>query len=552
MALGARIGLVVLFSMGFFICLITALRMATLPLSLKTTDITWDAAPTNLWSFIEAATGVICACLISLRKGVAALWPSRWRCGKSKSGAYRQYDDNELNGNELRVLGTRKGTDAPPSYAMGTSKGDNNGNSATYVDISPSESQEHIIKASKAMAQVKTSRPRSSSSRCEDLMTKKDALDLAIVGGGIAGVTLAIGLLTRSPNMHITLYESASAFGEIGAGIGFEPVMVRTMGLIDPRIATAYKRCNQGNTMTEPPRWLTLSVGDERKKGVKMGEEIFYMPARRGPRGGVHRAHFLDELVKLIPKGIAQFKKRLTNVTEAEDGSGDALLHFADGTTTQHHAVLGCDGTKSRTRSIVLGDSEASQAVFSGKYAYLVAFSSRPTWEEPGWVVQASRDDMLNDFKHFSPTVRAIIENVQKPDIWALFDHPHASTYYATKPLVCLVGDAAHASTSHQAGGAGMGIEDVFILSELLSQCSAKSDIKKAFHAFDELRRPRSQKMVKTSREAGMMWDFEGEGIGDDLEALKHNASSMLDWVWDYEILDDLTRAKGIMGEVGV
>lgn len=445
-------------------------------------------------------------------------------------------------------------------------------------------------------------------------MTKKDALDLAIVGGGIAGVTLAIGLLTRSPNMHITLYESASAFGEIGAGIGFEPVMVRTMGLIDPRIATAYKRCNQGNTMTEPPRWLTLSVGDERKKGVKMGEEIFYMPARRGPRGGVHRAHFLNELVKLIPKGIAQFKKRLTNVMEAEDGSGDALLHFADGTTTQHHAVLGCDGIKSRTRSIVLGDSEASQAVFSGKYAYrglipmeraaeimgeriprishmylgyhghvltfpianetllngitycylrfffrmmtdcltVVAFSSRPTWEEPGWVVQASRDDMLNDFKHFSPTVRAIIENVQKPDIWALFDHPHASTYYATKPLVCLVGDAAHASTSHQAGGAGMGIEDVFILSELLSQCSAKSDIKKAFHAFDELRRPRSQKMVKTSREAGMMWDFEGEGIGDDLEALKHNASSMLDWVWDYEILDDLTRAKGIMGEVGV
>ena len=159
---------------------------------------------------------------------------------------------------------------------------------------------------------------------------------------------------------------------------------------------------------------------------------------------------------------------------------------------------------------------------------------------------------MVDDFKHFNPTVRAIIENVQKPDIWALVDHPPAPTYYATKPLVCLVGDAAHASTSHQAGGAGMGIEDVLILSELLSQCSAKSDIEKSFHAFDEVRRPRSQKMVETSREAGMMWDFEGEGIGDDLEALKRKALDMLDWMWDYEILDDLARAKEMMGSEGV
>jgi salicylate hydroxylase len=49
---------------------------------------------------------------------------------------------------------------------------------------------------------------------------------------------------------------------------------------------------------------------------------------------------------------------------------GDALLHFADGSTAKHSAVLGCDGIKSRTRSLVLGDSEATDAVFSGKYAY--------------------------------------------------------------------------------------------------------------------------------------------------------------------------------------
>mgnify|MGYP004504719097 CR=1 FL=1 len=49
---------------------------------------------------------------------------------------------------------------------------------------------------------------------------------------------------------------------------------------------------------------------------------------------------------------------------------GDAVLHFADGTTAQHTAVFGCDGIKSRIRPIVLADADPAPAVFSGKYAY--------------------------------------------------------------------------------------------------------------------------------------------------------------------------------------
>jgi salicylate hydroxylase len=201
-------------------------------------------------------------------------------------------------------------------------------------------------------------------------MTEDRSLSLGIVGGGIAGLTLTVALLTKCPHIRITLYESAEAFGEIGAGVGFSPNMVRTMGLIDPRIAAAFERCSKGNTVTDPPKWFTVRVGDERKKDVKLGEEIFVIPGRRGPSGGVHRAHFLDELVKLVPEGVAQFKKRAIDVTEAMDDSGDAVLHFADGSTAQHSAILGCDGIKSRIRSIVLGDSDAAKAVFSGKYAY--------------------------------------------------------------------------------------------------------------------------------------------------------------------------------------
>jgi salicylate hydroxylase len=176
-----------------------------------------------------------------------------------------------------------------------------------------------------------------------------------------------------------------------------------------------------------------------------------------------------------------------------------------------------------------------------------VAFASRSTWEDTNWVVQASREDMLKDFQHWDPKVHTLMANVQKPDIWALFNHLPASTYYSTEPLVCLVGDAAHASTPHQGSGAGMCVEDAYILSQMLSKCQRKDDLKTAFKAYDAVRRPRSQKVVKTSREAGQLWDLEGEGVRDDLQTLEQNATSRMSWIWDHNILDDLQAAQEIL-----
>jgi len=155
----------------------------------------------------------------------------------------------------------------------------------------------------------------------------------------------------------------------------------------------------------------------------------------------------------------------------------------------------------------------------------------------------------MEDFKHFIPAAQKIIENMQKPNIWALFYHLPAATYYTTKPLICLVGDAAHASTPQQGSGAGMCIEDVHVLSELLSACRQKEQLTNVFHAYDAVRRPRSQKLVATSKEAGKLWEFEGEGVGDDLDALRSNALSRMDWVWDHEISEDLMTAKLMMKE---
>ncbi|KAF2621930.1 hypothetical protein BU25DRAFT_481224 [Macroventuria anomochaeta] len=173
MSIGSRIGLVMLFCIGFFICLTTALRMATLPLTLRTNEPSWESAPTNLWSFIESATGVICACLISLRQSVCALWPKRWRSRKGTSSGQCRY----CNSDGPSIIGSghsqqRDGTGAgnTSGYRMGDVTGSRKGVRETYASTSPSESQEQIVGRAKTEAHVTTTMDgRKSVSESDDL-----------------------------------------------------------------------------------------------------------------------------------------------------------------------------------------------------------------------------------------------------------------------------------------------------------------------------------------------------------------------------------------------
>jgi hypothetical protein len=171
MSIGSKVGLVVLFSMGFFICLTTALRMATLPLSLHTKEPTYESAPANLWSFIEAATGVICACLISLRKSIGSLWPKKWRSSRgTTSGQYRNYGSGAMGSHGIGSSRPRNGTGTGNNYPLGDMRSGAKGHQDTYGEISPSESQEQIIKGGKIQAHV-TSRSRPGSmSGSDDLV----------------------------------------------------------------------------------------------------------------------------------------------------------------------------------------------------------------------------------------------------------------------------------------------------------------------------------------------------------------------------------------------
>jgi salicylate hydroxylase len=172
-----------------------------------------------------------------------------------------------------------------------------------------------------------------------------------------------------------------------------------------------------------------------------------------------------------------------------------------------------------------------------------VAFSSRETWDDEKWVVSTSKEQMTADFEGWGPHVSKIVARMEKPDIWALFQHPPCDTY--TKGRVCLLGDAAHATTPHQGAGAGMCIEDSYILANLVKEANSVKELEQAFRAFDQSRRERTQKNVTTSYEAGKMYEF--ELFGDDLDKIEESYKTRMKWIWNVNLEEQLAQAQKIM-----
>lgn len=82
----------------------------------------------------------------------------------------------------------------------------------------------------------------------------------------------------------------------------------------------------------------------------------------------VHRAHFLDELIKGVPAQRAHFNKRLERLEECDDDEG-VHLFFKDGTGATADLVIGADGVHSCVRQYLMG-IEAAKPVFTGSVVY--------------------------------------------------------------------------------------------------------------------------------------------------------------------------------------
>ncbi|KAF2115656.1 mannitol 1-phosphate dehydrogenase [Lophiotrema nucula] len=425
-------------------------------------------------------------------------------------------------------------------------------------------------------------------------------LPIAIVGGGLGGLALAIGLLKHHVNVHI--YEAAPAFSQIGAGVTFGYNSTRALGLIDERLLEGYRK---HATFNEDPEgyntFMSFRWGmDEQREGGKMAGDMMFnlddkwdSEAARSigvrTRSCIHRARLLEEMVALLPPDIATFSKSFESVLEHADGTLE--LRFTDGTTALACAAIGCDGVRSKMRDIICGPG--ADATYVGEYAYramvpaaevegvlgreyarngqlycgygsyivtypvedyaftnMVAVHHEPitspySWKESDWTVPATSDEFAKHFEGWHGPLKELVKNNCQPLKWALFNIRHSRPYYKGK--LSLLGDSAHAATPHLGAGAGMAMEDAYLLANLISAVHSADAIESAFRAYDAVRRPRTQKVVEYSRLAGLACDFMLPEYDDNVEKLRDRFEEWYQWIWHEDLPEELEAAKKLL-----
>ncbi|KAL8737332.1 MAG: hypothetical protein Q9181_001788 [Wetmoreana brouardii] len=404
----------------------------------------------------------------------------------------------------------------------------------------------------------------------------RNEIDVSIIGGGIAGVTLALGLLARG--VPATVYERSESFREIGAGIGFTPNSERAMKVLDPRIHAAFKRVTVQNG-TDWFMWMdgfTQGDYDAQSNGDKMIHKMYL-----GERGfeGCHRADFLDELIKMMPKDTIRFCKSLDTIDDLGD-NGRVKLKFADGSSADTDVdepashpnyihkyafrglvpmsaarpVLGLE--KTETRHMYLGQNGHALTfpVAGNNLLNVVAFvTDHNDWLLPDkFTAPATKAEAVKAFAGFNSTVRAIIDLLpDQLDKWAIFDtYEHPPPTFA-QGKVCIIGDAAHAAAPYHGAGAGFAIEDGAVLARLLDTAGSSLHgagvdrsraIDAALEAYNAVRIERARWLVESSRFVGEMYEWQDKTIGSDASKLAEEIEWRSRKIWDYDV-------EGMMGE---
>ena len=100
-----------------------------------------------------------------------------------------------------------------------------------------------------------------------------------------------------------------------------------------------------------------------------------------------------------------------------------------------------------------------------------------------------------------------------------------------------MMGDAAHATTPFQGQGAAQAIEDALVLETLLGHCKTAEHIPSALAAYNQVRIPRTQRMVTTSRESGQLIGMKLSGVGSDIQKMKSKLETRMNWLWNRDLV---------------
>ena len=336
----------------------------------------------------------------------------------------------------------------------------------------------------------------------------------------MGGLTAAATL--RLAGFDVTLYEQASRFARIGAGIQMMPNSMKVLRRIgvEARVrSTSFEPYSHLNRA-----WDTGEVMRE----LPMPESLFGAPYLCMHRGDLHEA-----LASVVPSECVRLGRKLVGL---EQRGGRVTLSFEDGTTAFADAVVGADGVHSLVRDRIVGPDAP---IHKGRIAYRAVFPSarmgghdvgrsRTKWwgtdrhiviyytrrdrteiylvtsvpEPAEWLTRESWSatgdvrELRQAYEGFHRDVRAVLDACPDCHKWAILEREPLPRW--SDGRVVLLGDACHPMTPYMAQGAATAMEDAAVLARCLMDVDG-DDIEGAFARYEAHRKPRTSRIQTIS-----------------------------------------------------
>ncbi len=339
-----------------------------------------------------------------------------------------------------------------------------------------------------------------------------------IVGGGIAGMTLAIALKRAAIRCEVVEINPQWTVGGLGIALGGPALRaLRMVGVLDQCVAKGFgyshfDACDANGNVTGTVQ----------------------MPGLNGPNYpatiGIMRQALHAVLQQAVTEAAVPVRLGVT-VQSLDENDGGVDVTFSDGTNGRYDLVVGADGANSKIRDLLFGarwrPQYTGQAVWRATVSRPPGVQARVSYHGPRhkagfnpvsqeqmyiYLVQNLPEfvrlpddrlasvlrELLSDFGGVLAKAR---DEVEDPE--AIAYRPITSLIMPApwcRGRVLLIGDAVHTATPHMAAGAGIAVEDSVVLAELLQ---ARQSVSDALDAFMTRRYERCRLVVENSFQLG-------------------------------------------------